>query len=118
MRMAPLHTFAVTKSFTVSHARLSNAIANTPWVRDFKPITGVLVTTERPLEFSERLFLCLFFSKPPTKVSSTSITPFIGALKDSVLNAKRMRCSMNQAVFWVTFSFLASSQDEIPFFQL
>src|SRR6185437_12602044 len=67
----------------------------------------------------------MFLSKPPTKDSSTStaeppeppnfLEKYPGRFS---FMAKRMRCSMNHAVFWVTPSDREISQDETPFLEL
>src|SRR5579862_1966523 len=58
----------------------------------------------------------MFFALPPTYVSSTSISPSIFS-KEPTSIILRIRCSMNHAVFCVTFRSRATSQEEIPFLQ-
>lgn len=50
-------------------------------------------------------------------VSSTSISPS-RASTERICIASRMRCSMNQADFWVIPSALPSSCEEMPFLEL
>src|SRR5438876_12191922 len=69
------------------------------------PTTAVLFFVPVPVIRRLRSLTCMFRALPPMKVSSTSTSPpLVPSLepKNSSCIARRIRCSMNHADFWLT----------------
>jgi hypothetical protein len=77
------------------------------------PNTGILSFQFLPWVLGAFLFQCLLRFEPPKKASSISTEFPSLVLKAGFSKINLKRCSINQAVFWVTLICLANWQEEI-----